>query len=171
MDWQNLLSGTIGALIGAFAVFGSTFVATRQQVRQGTIQARQADALAISASLARLLIQFYEGLTDVLASRATDDRLDTSGLRESCTQLRMAITVDAPMLPPNLAATLESARDELKLVIGRAPVEATRPDLVHLLKTVKEAGDLLKKTRAESYMRYGPGAILGDPEADARRSG
>lgn len=174
MDWSNLLSGTIGALIGVAGALASTMLTINRTRRHDAdraawaadaalTQARQADALKVSGQLADMLILFYEDLSILLADdQQSGESLDTGRLGPSANVLRRAITVDAPILSPSLHDQMKNARSKIKTVVGRQPRRAARNDLTELLSVVRAAGESLRQARADAYRDYGDGAALGD---------
>jgi hypothetical protein len=171
MEWSNLLSGTIGAVIGAGGALASTMLTINRTrvyeaaqadraARDALAQARQSNALRISGELANLLVMSYEDLSMLIGDEQHRDgqNLDTGRLGTTAAALRRAITVDAPLLQPDLESKMKAARVEIRRVIGRQPKHASRSDLTSLLTVVGDAGDHLRDARRAAYLVYGEGA-------------
>jgi hypothetical protein len=70
--WSNLLSGTIGAVIG---VAGAALVAVLTLTRTRRLEAeaaRREHAIRVSGELAHRLVEFYDALRLVAPSEASD---------------------------------------------------------------------------------------------------
>lgn len=169
MDWSNLLSGAVGALIGVAGVMAATVMTARDVAAQ----ARQANVLRVSGRLGELLIIFYEDMRLLLddEQHGGEETLDTGRLGPPAATLRRAITIDAPLLDGNLHDEMKLARSEIKRIIGRQPRRAARGDLVDLLQVVRAAGDLLRAARSDAYDHYARGAKLGTLRRHFRRRG
>lgn len=117
--WTNLLTGTLGAILGAAGVFAAAVITIRwtsrndadlaRQARNHVAQqARHADSIRVSGQLADRLVEFYDNLRDATAqSPSGEQSIELKDLRLSAVALRRAITVDGPLLPRDLEQEMQ----------------------------------------------------------------
>lgn len=160
--WSNLLSGTIGAIIGVVGAFVAAAYTVRLSRREESQQSRAEFALRVSGDLAAHLVDVYDVLRRIEPDARQDEQpvaLET--LHGPAAALRRAITVDAPMLPGDLEAMLKVVRKMINEIVPREGSRATAGELRRLLDAIRPAGDRLRDLRRDWYQAAPHGMKLG----------
>lgn len=168
--WANLLSGTIGSVIGVIGAFVAAYLTLDRTRRHQAELAYREHEVATSGLLAYRLVALYDALKALLADH-DDDESATSiqSLRSLATSLRESIVIDAPLLPDRLQKELKQTRQEMSRVILDHPSDAaTIFDLRGLLQTIRKSGDSLRQLRRD-YAEAARQDRSGLSEGRARR--
>ncbi len=150
--WTNLLSGSIGAIIGVVgAVAVAVFANQSARVREAEV-ARREHALRVSGELAHSLVEFYDQLRQLGPDGADDaDAVATTTLRAPAEALRRAITVDASLLDDRLEREVRDVRKEVARVLPRGSSSCQVKDLRALTAAIRPAGDRLRELRRHQF--------------------
>lgn len=160
--WTNLLSGTIGAVIGVLGTFVAAVVAFQLTRREDARRTRHEYTIRVSGELASALVEFYDAVRHETLEADNDESLVAlSDLHAPADALRRAITVDGPLLPLALELSLGETRKMIKETVPRAGTHATAGDLRRLLDEIRPAGDRLRDLRRDWYQSAPPGMKLG----------
>jgi len=156
--WSNLLSGTIGSIIGvvgAVVVAYLTVQKTRRDQEALAAKTRRDAAghaelqrqIDTSGTLAYHLVALYDELKalELGSSEPTDDDMDR--LRPLADNLRRSIVVDAPLMPERVEVQMKEARKEITVFLTKRTTPVTLTEVHEVRQTVKTAGDVLQDFR------------------------
>jgi hypothetical protein len=163
--WSNLLSGTIGSIIGvggAVVVAYLTVEKTRRHEAGLAEQSRQDQAayaekprqIETSGMLAYHLVALYDELRAIEVREVEPAQDDLDRVGPLADALRRSIVVDAPLLPNDVEVHLKATRKEISALVTIRDIPLTREEITRIRGTVRAAGDVLREFR-----RPGPGSV------------
>jgi hypothetical protein len=159
--WANLLSGSIGAVIGIIGAVVAAVWTVERARRAEQEAARREHALRVSGELAAALVEFYDDLKQLISSGAEPESvLAVDGVANAAATLRRAITVDGPLLDADRERRLGRLRRDIADVMLDRDATAARSELEALLKEVREVGDDLRDLRRRQFQSAPAGMRL-----------
>lgn len=149
--WSNLLSGTIGSVVGLVGAVLVAVVTIRRTQKADAEIARSEALVTVTRGLAVAFADTYAKLYPFTSAAGTDTPLDRTSVLASCERLRTQLLVDGPLLPPELERALKSVRKNVQNRLERTDDWPSRAEMVRLRQEVRDAGDLLAGSRRELF--------------------
>jgi hypothetical protein len=160
---NNLFSGALGNILGSIiGVIGAYYLAVstiRRTIKNDRVLTQERISVEAAGTIAINLVNFYDLLGELLhmnSEKGAEDPLETepsflTELVRTMRSLSRDITIEATLLPRNLAEEVSRARKAMRETFGvSATATVSKGQLLELRQVIRDTGDSLREYRRNS---------------------